>query len=348
MLLLAFASVLALGFGPQTPAPDPEADAFAAAFALKKGGRSEQAALAFEAIASKYPESPRLGEALVEAGIGWFAAGKSRQMLYRSNPQSDEAFAKARKIFARIVADRAGDPSAGRAQYMLGSTALFQGDLAGAEAEYGAVLEKFAADAKYAPKALERRAAVRRHLLQDDLALADLLLYREKYPQGEEADSVAQYIRLAAMNGQVAPKLDTDAWIQGEPRTLADLEGHVVALYFFATWCEKCEKELPFMLELDRRMAPAGLVLVGVLDHSKGQTNESVKKYLTENHVSFATMMDKARTRPSYYGQSIPDLVLIDKLGRVRWHDHPASLADYTLATLLGEEIETAPPPAPK
>ncbi|MFN0009510.1 MAG: redoxin family protein [Planctomycetota bacterium] len=345
-LVIAACSVLWLGTA--IPAPDAESDAFTAAYGLKTKGQSAQAAAAFEAIAAAYPESPRLGEALVEAGVGWFAVGKSRQLLHRSNPQSDEAFGKAAELFARVSTDRKSDPAAGRAQYMLGSTALFQGDLAGAENAYGAVLEKFPGDPKYAPKALERRATVRRHLLQDDLALADLRLYLEKYPQGEETASVSRYIQFAAMNGKPAPALDAEVWVQGGPHSIDKLRGRVVGVYFFATWCEKCEAELPFLLDLERRLSPAGFVLVGVIDHNKGQTVESAKKYCGEHRIPFAVMMDKGSTMKAYSGQVIPELILIDREGRVRWHDHPASLSDYTIETLLGEESSSKAPGSPK
>ena len=325
-----------------------EADAFTAAYALKTAGKPAEAAGAFEAIAANHPASPRVGEALVEAGVGWFGVGKGRQMLHRSNPSADEAFARARELFARVATERASDPSAGRAQYMLGSTALFQGDLAGAEAEYGLVLEKHARDAKYAPKALERRASVRRHLLQDDLALADMLRYRTDYPKGEEANAVARYLEFAPMNGKPAPRLEPEAWLQGGPHSIESLRGRVVGLYFFATWCEKCEAELPFVVELERRMSAAGFVLIGVLDRSQGQTSASVKAYLAEHGIRFAAMMDGGGTAKSFHGQVIPDLVLIDKAGRVRWHDHPASLADYTIETLLGEEVEAKSPASPR
>jgi peroxiredoxin len=333
--MIPLALALLLHFGPS----DGEADAFQAAYALKTGGKSAEAAAAFEAIAAAYPASPRLGEALVEAGVGWFGVGRSRLMLHRSNPRSEEAFARARELFARV---QAGDKSAGRAQYMLGSTALFEGDLADAELQYGTVLEKFPGDLKYAPKALERRAAVRRHLLQDDLALADMLLYQKKHPQGEEADSIARYVEFAARIGKPAPSLQPEAWVQGEPRSIADLRGRVVGLYFFATWCDKCEAELPFLLDLERRMSPSGFVLIGVIDHSKGQTPDSAKKYCADQKMPFAVMMDRGGTAKAYLGQVIPDLVLIDKAGRIRWHDHPSSLAEYTIETLLGEESASA------
>jgi hypothetical protein len=35
--------------------------------------------------------------------------------------------------------------------------------------------------------------------------------------------------------------------------------------------------------------------------------------------------------------------VLIDRLGRVRWHDNPANLQDATLELLLGEDPDRVP-----
>jgi peroxiredoxin len=345
MKILAIALLFGLGL---SPAFDAESDAFDAAKALKKSGKVAEAGAAFEAFAKAFPDSPRVGEALVEAGVGWFGVARDRQVLHRATPESDEAFGKAHDFFAQVAADRPSDPSAGRAQYMLGSTDLFLGDLPSAEKDYSLVLEKFASDPKYVPKSLERRAAVRRHLLQDDLALADLHKYLADYPKGEEAESVARYVQFAGLNGKQAPAIDPAAWIQGGPHTLESLHGHVVGLYFFATWCEKCAKEMPFVRELARRTEPSGMVFIGVLDRSKGQTVESVRAFMKENDLPFAAFMDKARTKPAYLGTTIPDLVLIDKAGRVRWHDHPANLAEYTLETLIGEDDSKAEAAVPK
>jgi thiol-disulfide isomerase/thioredoxin len=345
---LALAAVLACTLGLRAAPVDVESDAFTAAYALKKNGKSLEAAAAFEAIARAHPDSPRVGEALVEAGVGWFGAGRSGQVLHRSTPASDEAFAKAQSFFESVANDRPKDPAAGRAQYMLGSTALFLGDLAGAETGYGIVLEKFAGDAKYAPKSLERRSAVRRHLLQNDLALDDLHRYQKQFPKGEEIESVNRHAQYTAMMGKPAPALDVETWLQGGPHTLPDLRGRVVALYFFATWCDKCEAQTPFVADLERRLAPAGLVLIGVFNHGKGQTNESVRAFLAEHAIRFPAMMDRGRTQAAYLGQKIPDLVLIDRSGMLRWHDNPEVLSDYTVETLLGEEPGSASPARPK
>jgi thiol-disulfide isomerase/thioredoxin len=328
-------------------APDAESAAFDAAFALKKQQKPALAAAAFEDIARRFPSSPRLGEAIVESGVGWFGSGREQQVLNRATPGSTEAFAKARKIFEDFVRDHAQDVSAGRAQYMIGSTDFFLGDLAGAEADYGAVLTKFPHDTKYLPKALERRAAMRRHLLVTDTALSDLQRYVKEFPGGEELATVQKYLEFGPMLEKPAPPLRVQAWIQGASTDLGKLQGQVVGLYFFATWCDKCEKQRPFVLDLERRYAPAGLVLLGVVNDLQKQTVGNVAPWLVKSEIKFPVMMDASQsTASAHHVGTIPDLVLIDKSGRVRWHDNPANLWDYTIETLLAEEpAASAPPP---
>jgi outer membrane protein assembly factor BamD (BamD/ComL family)/peroxiredoxin len=332
---------------PPAPAPDPEKAAFDAAFALKKQQKPAQAAVAFEEIARKYPQSPRIGEALIEAGVGWFGVGRDKLVLNRATEESDQAFAKAMKIFMDLVHDRPTDPSAGRAQYMIGSTHFFLGDLAAAEADYGAVITKFPNDSKYAPKSLERRSAMRRHLLENDLALADLQLYVKDHPKGEDLEGVQKYLQFASLFDKPAPALRVEAWVQGGPVDLEKQKGQVVGIYFFAKWCEKCEKQRTFVLDLERRYAKAGLVLVGVVNHSQKQTVESVKPWLVENDIHFPVLMDANQaTAGSFHESTIPDLVLIDKAGKVRWHDNPSQLWDFTLEALLAEDPSAPAPPA--
>lgn len=323
-----------------------ESDAFAAAFVLKTGGKPDKAAEAFEAIARDFPASPRVGEALVEAGVGWFSVGKAQQVLHRSPPQSVESFGRAFELFVRVATDRPNDPAAARAQYMQGSTHLFLGDLAAAEEAYGAVIAKHASDRKYFGKSLERRSAVRRHLLQRAIAIEDMVRHRRELGTTvDDAELVARCLKLASRLEKPAPALDVEAWLQGGPTTLDALRGQVIGLYFLATWCENCAKEQPFVLDLERRYGPSGLKLVGVFDHSRGQTADSVRKFLTENRISFPALMDRGKTTTAHLGQKIPDLVLIDRQGRVRWHDHPGALVDWTIEALLGEESASPPKP---
>lgn len=332
---------------PAAPAPaaDPETVAIDAAFALKKQQKNMDAAQAFEAFVQRFPDSARVPEALVEAGVGWYAAARAKMSLHRATEESNALSAKATKIFADFLKDRAKDPQAGRVQYLVGMNRFFLGDLAGAEAAFDAVMTKYSADPKYVPLALERRSAMRRHLLATDLALADLQRYVREYPKGESLDKVQKALQFTSMFEKPAPGLKIEAWVQGGPIKLEEQKGKVVGLLFFATWCPHCEEERPFILELERRYGPAGLALVGVVNHAQKQTVESVRAWLPKNDIKFPVFMDANQaTAGAYHESTIPDLALIDKKGNVRWQDNPSALWDYTIETLLAEEDSAAPP----
>jgi len=340
--IVALASLVPLQ-APAPPQASPEDAAWAAAHELKKKADYERAAQAFGTFAQTFPGTPHAVEAQVEDGVCWFSLGRARQKLQRNDSASLAAFAQARARFDAVLEQHPGDRLAPRAQYMRGTVALFSGDLMLADTEYGLAIERSASDAKYGPKSLERRAAVRRHLLQAAGARADLQRYVKDFPKGEDVESVKRYLEYLDQSEKPAPELAAEAWVQGDPLTLAGSKGNPVILYFFATWCENCEKARPFLLDLHQRYEAMGVRMVGIVDHSQGQTVESVRAFLSQKGIRFPVMMDSGRTTAAYKGQKIPDIVLLDRLGRVRWHDNPANLQDATLELLLTEDPATGP-----
>lgn len=339
-----------------TPAPAPVAAAPAndaawdAAQALKRKASYADAARAFEAWAQANAGQPRVGEALTEAGVCWFSLGRSQLKLLRPTKESTASFDSALATFDRVLALGA-TPYGARAQYMRGSVKFFAGDMPGADLEYGKVLDAWKTDAKYVPKALERRAMARRNRLATQDALADLVRYQREFPQGEEIESVRMYQRYLGQFERPAPPLVPEGWIQGDPVTLASFKGDVVLVYFFASWCENCENVRPFVLDLAARFEPMGVHFVGVVTHSKGQTIDSVRGFLAEKQIRFPVMMDASDPRSaeagvttlSYGSGKYPDVALIDRAGRLRWHDNPNNLPDSTIEALLLEDPQAAP-----
>ncbi len=352
MLFLHALCAAATFFHAQVPAPTPPpapvvatspADsAWAAAHELKKKADYEKAGVAFAAYARDFPGTPRGIEAIVEEGVCWFSIGRARQKLQQNNQDSFQAFGRAALRFETIVKEHGTSAVAGRAQYMRGTVAMFSGDFQGAEREYGNAIERYASDPKYLPKSIERRAAVRRHMLKTVDARADLARYVREFPKGEDFESTKRYLAMLEQFDKPAPELVAEAWAQGDAQKLSSLRGDVVVLYFFATWCENCEKARPFLLDLQKRFEPMGVRMIGIVDHSKGQTLESVRAFLGQNGIQFPVLQDNGGMSTAYRGQKIPDIVLIDRLGRVRWHDNPANLQDATIELLLTEDPSAA------
>ena len=60
--------------------------------------------------------------------------------------------------------------------------------------------------------------------------------------------------------------------LEGEPVALDDLEGAVVLLNIWATWCPPCVEEMPSMQRLHEQLAPEGLRVVAVsVDAAPGE-----------------------------------------------------------------------------
>ncbi|MGH9748085.1 MAG: TlpA family protein disulfide reductase [Candidatus Acidiferrales bacterium] len=58
--------------------------------------------------------------------------------------------------------------------------------------------------------------------------------------------------------------------LDGKDVTLASLKGKVVVLNFWATWCEPCQVEIPWMIDLQQKNAEKGFTILGAAMDDEG------------------------------------------------------------------------------
>ena len=71
--------------------------------------------------------------------------------------------------------------------------------------------------------------------------------------------------------GQPEPEL-TLKDLNGTDVSLSDYKGKVVLVNFWATWCEPCRVEIPWLIEMQEKYGPKGFVILGIALDEEGKS----------------------------------------------------------------------------
>ena len=163
-------------------------------------------------------------------------------------------------------------------------------------------------------------------------ALAGLLIlvpYTPLLPGSEAAspDSPAESVDLS---GELLT-------LHGDKVSLADNQGKVLFLNFWATWCGPCRAEMPSMAELYGLLKEEGLSMVAVTEEPR----ELVVRYLKQHPYPFPVMIDPngVLTRRLRI-IALPTTFVLDKDRRVIYsHMGPAEWDTPSVVDLFREAL---------
>ena len=141
----------------------------------------------------------------------------------------------------------------------------------------------------------------------------------------------------AVETGQAAPDIDLPAG--NVARKLADLQGKVVYVDFWASWCGPCKQSFPWMNAMQAKYAARGLQVLAInLDAKRADAD----KFLALNAAEFGLAFDSGAESAKRMGvKAMPTSVLVGRDGKViRVHagfrlDERAAL-EAQLAAALG------------
>lgn len=104
--------------------------------------------------------------------------------------------------------------------------------------------------------------------------------------------------------------------LDGKEVSSADLEGKVVLIDFWATWCPPCRMMIPGMVELQEKYKEKGFAIVGISLDQGGA--EVVKAFNQEFKVNYTSLMGNEEVVRAFGGvRGIPTSFLIDREGRI-------------------------------
>jgi cytochrome c-type biogenesis protein len=140
-------------------------------------------------------------------------------------------------------------------------------------------------------------------------------------------------IQRAPEVGAIAPEYAA-VTLAGDSVSLGDLEGELVLLNVWATWCIPCQEEIPALQRLHEQYSQEGLRIVGVSVDARGE-EQNVREFAENFGVGYDIWLDPAeRVISTFRVLGVPNTYLIDREGRVLWkHIGPVADDDPKLLT---------------
>lgn len=139
-------------------------------------------------------------------------------------------------------------------------------------------------------------------------------------------DSVA---RIALMIALTIGLASTGSTVQAQPTfqlpvlgsqenlSLSELQGKVVYVDFWASWCTPCLQSFPALDRLYQRYKQQGLQVVAI---NLDENLTDAKAFLQRNPVSFPILVDREKTSPQAFKvAAMPTGFLLDQSGTVQW-----------------------------
>jgi thiol-disulfide isomerase/thioredoxin len=103
-------------------------------------------------------------------------------------------------------------------------------------------------------------------------ALIGLTLYADRVTRlSSKPGAVVAAHSSGDADGKPVPQI-TLKDLQDKDINLADYKGKVVLLNFWATWCDPCRVEIPWLIDMQAKYGPKGFTVIGVAMDDEGKS----------------------------------------------------------------------------
>ncbi len=144
--------------------------------------------------------------------------------------------------------------------------------------------------------------------------LASLVRYEHMQATSDNLQFAEAMAKLEADDAKRQSADFTLSDLQGKAWHLQELQGKVVLVNFWATWCPPCRKEMPDLDALYNKFKDQGFVVLAISDEEAAK----VSPYLAEHKVSYPVLLDPGRkVNDLFIVEGIPKSFVYDRNGKM-------------------------------
>lgn len=118
-----------------------------------------------------------------------------------------------------------------------------------------------------------------------------------------------------AHHSTAAPEFQVED-LNGRTISLASLEGKVVIIDFWATWCPPCRLEIPVLNDLQARYGKRGLEIIAI---SLDETVDEIRAFMKQTPLNYTVVHGDEAIMARFGGiVALPTTFFLDRRGSVR------------------------------
>jgi peroxiredoxin len=144
--------------------------------------------------------------------------------------------------------------------------------------------------------------------------LASLVRYEHMQASSDDPQFAAAMAQLEADDANREKADFTLRDLQGKDWRLHDLQGKVVLVNFWATWCPPCRKEMPDLDALYAKFKNQGFVVLAISDEDAAK----VTPFIGERKISYPVLLDPGRkVNELFKVEGIPKSFVYNREGKL-------------------------------
>jgi thiol-disulfide isomerase/thioredoxin len=138
----------------------------------------------------------------------------------------------------------------------------------------------------------------------------------ERQPASGLPPNVAQVLTVSDRDGRAPDFTWKDS--EGNDASFDRARGKVTLVNFWATWCAPCKKELPDLIELSKKYADRGFMVVGVATDRTPNSADLVSEFVKQYSIPYQILLSTQEIEDAFGNvRAMPTSFLVDSEGKI-------------------------------